>query len=354
MHPSFDQIRQILQAGIAAPSAENKHYLGFELRDTNTTLLHATDAASWDSLPHRRFLALLSYGAVAENMALRAAELGFAQSVRWQLGGSGNRAIGEFKWTPSLLASDPLAQAVALRHTNRRFFRRTALAPATLQRMRDAVQHVPEAQLVWLEGAARGTALEAIRVAETERFRRPALHEELFGAVRFELGWRRGADEWLPPAALEVEPPMRPGFAMLRRWPLMKALTTLGVHHLLGLRAAAMPSRLAPHLGLIVAAGVDPADRALQAGRALQRAWLAATADGVAFQPMAAATVLVEQRPGDGWVSGATQERLKALLGSLSPTPSAVPSMFFRVGHAAAPSLVTGRRPLEHYLLDRR
>ena len=352
MRPSTDQIRQILQSGIAAPSAENKHYLAFELGD-DRVWLHATDAASWEATPHRRFLALLAYGAVAENMALRAGELGYSQHLRWQLAGASDRRIAEIDWTPSLQAPDPLAGAIASRHTNRRFYRRAALAPASLQRMSDAVQRVPEAQLLWLAAPPlRDAALQAIRIAETERFCRPELHRELFGAVRFELGWRRSADEWLPPAALEVEPPMRPGFALLRHWPLMHALSFAGVHHLLGLRAAALPCRLAPHLGLIVAAGVDAADRALQGGRALQRAWLAAAADGLAFQPMAAATVLVEQRAGAGWVSESTRQQLEKLLAQLSPTASAQPCMFFRVGRAAAPSVVTGRRPLEDYLSE--
>jgi hypothetical protein len=351
MRPNLEQIRLILQSGIAAPSAENKHYLSFELH-ADGVRLRATDAASWAVTPHRRFLALLSYGAVAENMALRAGELGYAQSAHWQLDGSADGPIAEFSWTASLQPSDPLAAAIAARHTNRRFYRRTPLAPASLQHMADAVQRVPEARLLWLDTPAlRSAALEAIRIAETERFRQPELHRELFGAVRFELGWRRSADEWLAPAALEVEPPMRAPFAMLRRWPLMRALCHVGVHHMLGLRAAALPCRLAPHLGLIVAAGVDAADRALQGGRALQRAWLAASAGGLAFQPMAAATVLLQQRAGDGWVSAGTQARLAELLAPLSPTASAEPCMFFRVGHAAPPSVVSGRRPLEDYLL---
>jgi hypothetical protein len=345
-----EPLRQILQSGIAAPSAENKHYLRFEVAPDHT-LLWATDAASWADLPHRRFLALLSYGAVAENMALRAGELGYSQEVRWRPDPLRSDCIARFDWTPSLSGPSPLAAAIPQRHTNRRFYRRGALPASALQRLSDATQAVPEASLLWLDKPSlRAAALEAIRRAETERFCRRELHRELFGAVRFDIGWKQTTQEWLPPGALEVEPPMRLPFALLRRWPLMHALSLAGAHHMLGLRAADLPCRLAPHLGLIVAGGVDAADRAVQAGRALQRAWLAAAAEGLAFQPMAAATVLAQQRAGDGWVSPQTQARLITLLAQLSPSPSAQPCMFFRLGRAAPPTVVTERQSLDSYL----
>ncbi len=349
---SPDTLNLILQSGIAAPSAENKHYLRFEVRPEET-LLWATDAASWDELPHRRFLALLSFGAVAENMALRAGELGLAQSVRWLPDPARSDCIGQFRWAPTLAAPDPLAGAIDKRHTNRRFYRRAALPPALLQRLADAADAVPEAALLWLSAPARrAAALDAIRRAETERFSRRELHRELFGALRFELGWKASCDEWLPPAALEVEAPMRLPFALLRRWPLMHALNRIGAHRMLGLRAADLPCRMAPHLGLIVAGGVDASDRALQAGRALQRAWLAAAAEGLAFQPMAAATVLAQQRAGNGWVSPETRSRLLDLLAQLSPGPSAQACMFFRLGRAPAPSAVTRRKAVADYLVQ--
>ena len=45
---------------------------------------------------------------------------------------------------------------------------------------------------------------------------------------------------------------MRVPFALLRRWPLMRASTWLGAHLALGLRAGYLPCALAPHAGLLV------------------------------------------------------------------------------------------------------
>ena len=63
MRPPADQLHRILDAGIRAPSAENKHDLRFQIEGDSVRLL-ATDQASWATQPHRQLLALLSYGAV--------------------------------------------------------------------------------------------------------------------------------------------------------------------------------------------------------------------------------------------------------------------------------------------------
>jgi nitroreductase len=345
-----ERLRQILAAGIRAPSAENLHFLRFE-PGAGTLTLVATDAASWTSLPHRKWLALMSYGAVVENMALRAGTFGYAQDVRWQPDPERPERIAELCWVTTSAPADPLAQVIDARHTNRRFYRRARLEPAVLQALGAATQSVAQTRLVWCDSPElRSIALRVLRLAETERFRRRELHAELFSAVRFDKGWRATAQEGLPPGALQVEAPMRPPFAALRHWPVMRAATWAGMHLSLGLRAAYLPCALAPHIGVVLAEG-DTADaRDLRAGRAFQRVWLAATAAGLALQPFAAPIALSRQKPGFGWVDAGLQERLQSLLGVLVGASGGHPSMFFRLGRAQAPQTVTDRLPVEHYL----
>ena len=350
MRPTPELLRQILAAGIRAPSAENVHYLRFQVLDDSVRLL-ATDHASWAEHPHRRMLALMSYGAVIENMALRSTALGFALVAAWRQSASEPHVVADLQWTPTVAPIDPLNAEIESRHTNRRFYRRTEVPHQSLQLLTTAANEVSGARLLWLNDATRRRlALKAIRIAETERFRQPALHAELFGAVRFELGWNGSCDEWLPPAALQVEPPMRMPFAVLRHWRVMRIANALGVHFALGLRAGYLPCATAPHIGLIVAGG-EAGDLAnVQAGRALQRVWLAAASAGLALQPMAAATALVRQAPGNGWVSAEVKAKLRHLLSTLCAGQPTVPYMLFRMGRCAVPSAVTGRRPVNDYI----
>lgn len=350
MRPLPDALRHILEGGVRAPSAENKHYLEFKCTDDSVDLL-ATDVVSWTARPHRQMLALLSYGAVVQNIALRSGELGYSLNVDWASDVLRSGRVARLHWGESSAVADPLCHAIDGRHTNRRFYRRAALPEPTLARLSAAADVVPGARLLWLaDPVDRGHALRAIRLAETERFRRRALHDELFGAVRFELGWQQTADEWLPPGALEVEPPMRAGFALLRHWQAMRAATFLGLHHALGLRAGYLPCALAPHLGLILTEGSDETLANLQAGSAFQRVWLAATAEGLALQPMAAVTALLRQAPGDGWVDASVQDRLARLVQPFCRDAGERPYLFFRLGQASAPSVTATRLPLHHYL----
>jgi hypothetical protein len=352
MRPGADHLRRILSSGILAPSAENRHYLCFRMRDDSVQLL-ATDCASWARLPHRRLLAMMSYGAVIENIALRSAALGYRLDEALQPDPADLALIAELRWTAAAPVTDSLCNAIDARHTNRRFYRRAAVAPATLERLRRAAGTVAGARLLWLaEAQRRSVALGAILVAETERFRRRELHAELFGAVRFDRGWHDSTAEWLAPAALEVEPPMRRPFAWLRDWRAMRAMNCVGAHFALGLRAGYLPCALAPHIGLIMTDAAGDGLEDLRAGRAFQRLWLAAADEDLALQPMAAATALVRQTPGQGWVSPATKARLEESLAELCERVDGRQAhMLFRVGRADRPSAVAGRRSLHDYVM---
>jgi hypothetical protein len=346
--PHPDVLHGILRAGISAPSAENKHYLRFAIAADDVTLI-STDTDTWWAQAHRRMLDLMACGAVVENMSLQAASAGLTQSTMWLNDPARAARLAQCRWRPGPAQSDDLAKAIVDRHTNRRFYHGT-VAAAVLDRIESAAAAIPGARLLWLVDRQRMTALHAIRIAETERFRRKALHRELFSAVRFEQGWHSSVDEGLPPGALAIEPAMRAPFAALRHWPLMRTLSAFGTHYLLGLRAAYLPCSLSPALGLILMSTQDSAMIAADAGRALERAWLATTREGLAFQPMAAATVLTRQQPGDGWVSPQVQQDIRHALDELTTGRADDAFMFFRIGMAPAPEVRAARPPLTGFM----
>ena len=352
MIPDAEALRQILTAGIQAPSAENKHYFCLEVGAQAVTL-HATDCASWPMHPERKMLALMSFGAVVENITLRAQALGFMTQASWRFDSS---RVVELSWQSATRVVDPLDGAIATRHTNRRFYRRTPVPSEVLEQISAAANCVPGTRVHWLtDGPQRNLALSLIRIAETERFRRTGLHHEMFSAIRFEHGWHGTVPEGLPLAALQVEFPMRWPFAWLRHWRLMRAAHVVGAHQALGLRSGYLLCAGAPHIGLLMSEAADVDVAHSQAGRALERLWLAAELHGMALQPMAAATVLVAQISRPHWVSAATQKRLSDGLGMLSAKlgveeSDARPCMLFRMGRAPTPTAVAGRRPLEQFL----
>lgn len=341
-----DLIR-IAEAGILAPSADNNHHFRIELGD-DTLLLHADADFRHGTAAHRRFLSLISFGAVVENMALRAGSAGFATDTCWDLG-PGAATVATLRFAPASVGTDPLAAAIGQRHTNRRMYRGPALDPAAKAMLAGAMAAGDAATVHWLAGPQRRRAESLIRRAETERFRRRALHEELFDAIRFDLDWKSPADWSLSPASLEVEPPARPVFKAVRRWSTMRLLNIVGAHYMFGLRAGYLPARQAPDLAVLSTTLRGDAGAAA-AGRAFERLWLQATVMGLALQPMAASTALIHEGEPVGGASEALREDLAR--GWRQVVGDGLPCIAFRLGRADPPSMRAGRRPLADYVIE--
>lgn len=341
-----DILLEIARSGVLAPSADNQHVFRIELAES-AIRLWPTNKFAMGTERHRRILGLMSLGAVVENMRLRAGELGFLARVGWFPPDNAGPVV-ELEMQPGRTAlGEDLASAIPARHTNRRMYRGPGLSDSEVTLLSTAVAPVQGACLIWLLGDARRRALGLIWRAESERFLRKRLHEELFSSIRFDLSWHETSDWALPPGALEVEAPMRPMFKALRHWGLMRPLNWFGAHHLLGLRAGWLPCWQAPALGLL-ATSLPIEQGALAVGAAFERLWLRATLLGLALQPMAASAVLPLQSAADRGASDALRAALAA--GWQAITPGITPLMVFRMGRAARPKVRTGRMPVEKYM----
>ena len=334
-----ETLLDIARSGVLAPSADNQHVFRIEITDTAIRLWPTSEFAATTAL-HRRVLGLISLGAVVENMQLRAGALGLITHVTWFLNGSGGPIAQLDIQTGPAVQADELAAAIPSRHTNRRMYRGPGLTESETKLLDSAAGSVKGVRLIWLHGAARRRALGLIWRAESERFLRQELHKEIFSSIRFDLSWRETADRALPPGALEIEPPMRPMFKALRHWQLMRPLTWIGVHHLIGLRAGWLPAWQAPALGVLVTA-LPVEQGAVAVGASLERLWLRGTLLKLAMQPLAASAVLPLQTAADRGASDAL--RLKLNAGWKAIDPGSTPLMVFRIGRAARPTITSSR-----------
>ena len=341
-----DNLLDIARSGVLAPSADNQHVFRIELTETSVRLWPTSEFTATTER-HRRVLGLISLGAVVENMQLRAGELGLAATPSWFLTAS-TGPITQLDLQPaSALLADGLAAAIPDRHTNRRMYRGPHLSDDEAVLLASAVAPVEGVRLIWLQGDARRIALGLIWRAESERFLRERLHHEIFSSIRFDLSWNETADWALPPGALEIEAPMRPLFKALRHWAVMRPLTWLGVHRLIGLRAGWLPAWQAPALGLLVTS-LPVEQGAVAVGVALERIWLRATLLDLALQPMAASGVLPLQSDAE---KGASDElRLALAAGWQFITPGWSARMVVRIGHATQTVVRASRRPIGAHL----
>lgn len=343
---THETLLAIARSGVLAPSADNQHVFQIEVTEATIRLWPSIEFTKTTER-HRRVLGLMSLGAVVENMRLRAGDFGLVAHASWFPTGSAG-PIAELVLLPDPTTSgDALAAAIPARHTNRRMYRGPGLSDDETVHLNTAFAPAGGVRLIWLHGQARRRALGLIWRAESERFLRKRLHEELFSSIRFDLSWHETADWALAPGALDIEMPMRPLFKALRQWALMRPLTWIGAHRLIGLRAGWLPCWQAPALGLLVTS-LSAEQGAVAVGAAFERLWLRATLLDLALQPMAASAVLPLQSAADHGASDDLRSALAA--GWQTIAPGVTPLMVFRMGRAARPTVTSGRRPLDDYL----
>lgn len=339
----------ILCAGVAAPSADNSQPWRFAWEGEDLDL--RIDAERSGRVSDSRYvLSDLAAGACLENMLIRGRSLDYAAEPKIFPREDDPLWVARIRWyrDPDNDRPEPLGQAIERRHTDRRFPWHGPIGAEAQARLDAEAARIPGQRLWWPRTPReRAAALKIITLAETLRFRSATLHAELFSSVRFSAGWRNTCEEGLAPAALAVEPPMRPLFQAMRRSALMRALNRVGAASMLGWRSAGLPIRLSPGLCLIVTPSASRSD-VLAAGRALQRVWLQATLDGLSVQPYAAAGVL-----GLGFVpvEPAFREPLSRVASALADLCGPGHGLvFLRLGRGrSAPPLRSGRRALASF-----
>jgi hypothetical protein len=334
----------ILGAGIAAPSADNSQPWRFAWSGDTLDLRIDADRSGHVS-DTRYVLSDLAAGACLENMVIHARSLGIAADVQTFPSDDDRLWVARISWhrDPACDQPEPLAGAIERRHTDRSFPWRGPITPETQTRLDAQARLIPGQRLCWPRTPdEKKNALDVIRRAEALRFRSPTLHAELFSSIRFGAGWHASCEEGLPPAALAVEPPVRPVFQLMRRPAVMTALNRVGAASALGWRSAWLPIRLSPALCLLVIPSTTRLD-VLAGGRALQRVWLQATLDGLSVQPYAAAGVL---SLGFVPIEAVLQSSLSELAPALSELCGAGHGLvFLRMGHArSTPRVRSGRR----------
>jgi hypothetical protein len=344
---SDDELEACVRAGIAAPSADNRHVV--EFCQVGATLRLAVRPGTIEESAHRRFFHELAFGAIIENIVLAAGALRRSVRVHQDDPWTERGVIADFAFdaAPSHATADPLNTVIFARTTNRKLYakRKRATSEALYEIARTASAG-RDVRIHWIERTGdRSRLLHVVRRSEQERFVHKRLHEELFDAIRFDQGWHRSVEEGLSPGALEVEPVFRALFGGLRHWRIQRAANVVGAARMLGFRAAWLPAWTAPHLALVsVPSGTKDL---IGAGRTLQRLWLAATINSLSFQPLGASVALtfvsskefgVDDRLG-GFISGE--------LASLANGRQVV--MIARLGFASPPSVRSARRAVETY-----
>ena len=247
--------------------------------------------------------------------------------------------------------------AIAARVTNRRPYDGQAVSAEILAKLKEQTPPLDDVVTHWMADRQRLPPLaDLIGRADAVMFGNPTMRKAFLANVRFDAAPDAEVDEGLSLASLELSRGERFGLRMMRWLPnwLLHAAGAMKTF-------AANTRRLvesAAGLCLVTAADRRPATD-LVVGRAMQRAWLALTEQGLAAQPMMSMAVLenVLDQGSPQVVTALGPERVQGLLSELRRLAGEVGdgrlAYLLRWGYAGPVGGRTGRLPLARVAQER-
>lgn len=331
-------IRSVLDTAVWAPSGDNSQPWFFTLRG-NTLRVHLDPAKDNPILNFKLSGTYIAHGALIENIILAAPPAGLTAEAHILPDSADPLCTAEITFSESVASRNPLAAHIRNRHTNRKSYRNRPLDAETLAALATAAEPVAGAKLFLtgnktnIRAAAAASALMEQVALET-----PSIRTLFLGEILWSDAENRSGAQGLYIKTMELPPPVRLLMRRLRNSFVARIANAIGFATMARLTNSRLYAS-APAMGLITVTEETPAAY-IAAGRALERAWLVATAHSLAFQPVTGILFLgrsVEKGNAEGLllrhfdrIRGANATIKK----QFGVEDSDIPMMLFRVGYA--------------------
>lgn len=338
-------IDPLLDAASRAPSGDNMQPWRFHV-DGETVAFALDPARDPSPMNAGQRMSRIAVGAALENLLIAAGSIG----LNPELLDDPTPYLARVRFRGEPDGSAVLDSNLGARTTNRRLYDARPIAPELLARLADATPDRDGICTHWIVGADRLKALAAtIGRADGVMFGDPRMRRAFLGNVRFDRPPAEAVDEGLSLDSLELTASDRIALRVMRQVP-DAVLKLAGASTVFSGKARQL---IVSASGLLIVSAPDGAEATdVRVGRAVQRAWLALTASGLAAQPMMSLPVLSNalDHGDDRLKSALGVERVAALIAdfrALVPEIGARrPAWLMRFGSAPPPSGRTGRLPL--------
>ena len=354
---SLDHLKDVVTAGVAAPSPDNNQPWRFRWQqDALTIFLDRSQALPSDV---RHMFDLMSAGAVIENISVAATQYGLTTEIEplWDPDNSTEfPQVAQVRFFPGA-KPDLLAQCISNRCTNRLLYSKKPLSDQHWERLKDAVAVFPDVHLHIIADRGQLKALaRLVMLADRFRFEYPAFHAEIFRQLRFTAEEAERTRDGLDFRTLALPPGSKFLIKALRSWSLMSRLNRLGLS-----RALTWPSYgcvLCSGGAVLLSVPEFTFAHILAAGRAFERLWLVATQHGLALHPLGSLPIFIAHEEILDGVKLTPQHRqlarrLASSLRELEPSLSGrVLMMVARLGYGPPCRVRSLRRPVESSLKD--
>lgn len=351
-------LARILDLARWAPSGDNTQPWRFEVLGDEHVLIHGYDTRDHVVYDLDGHASQLAVGALLETLAIAASTQGRRVEIARRGDTPNTHLLFDARFIPdAALAADPLAQYIEQRVVQRRPMSTRPLSAAQKRELQAALP--AGYQVTWFEGLAERWRMARFMFANAKlRLTIP----EAYQVHKAVIEWgARYSEDRIPEQAVGIDPVT----ARLMRW-VMASWQRVEFFNtwLMGTLAPRLQLDLLPglfcaaHLGLRAPAPLQGVDDYVAAGRAMQRFWLTASAQGLFLQPEMTPVIFcryhrrgtrfTETLPALG-MAGVLDQRLRAMLGSRDRE-----TLFFmgRLGAGPAPRARSTRKPLPALLQD--
>jgi hypothetical protein len=357
---SDSALEALVAYAVTAPSGGNCQPWRFVFR-AGKLLCYLDEARSRTLLDFGHTASFLAIGAAVENLRLAALSMGRAPTLEVFPEVAEPRLVCRLTFAPGgiLEGEDAeLFRVVGRRVTNRKLGPRVALEPE----LSAALLGTARSAGATLELHGEAATLDALAtiIAQGERLRllNRRMHGEMMNEVRWSAREVASTRDGLDLATLELTPTDVAGMRLVSSWSLMDVVAKLGAG-----RGLERPSKksiaAASAVGLLSYPGSERAAW-FEAGRALERVWLRATALELAFQPMTALLYLFA-RTAHGDATDLDEREVSELARLregftriFACAPGRREAMVFRVAHAGPVSARSLRIPARDVLIIER
>lgn len=341
-----EKLTKIVTAAAAAPSGDNSQPWRFVSRAPDMLEFHALperDNALLNVDDSGTFIAL---GAAIQNAELEAKALGFNPEIRYGaedsltatfvLHGEGNLSLKE----------QELQRAIPLRHTNRKAYEKVPLTEDDRRALVEVAGETEGVSLALVEDRESMSRISrALTTMEEIALKNKTLHKIFFESIFWSEERNAAGGHGLFIKTLELPPPARLLFKVLPYWLVASLLAKIGFPRMVA-ETNARQNASASAFGVIT---IDRFDRRnyIEAGRLLERVWLAAAARGMALQIVTGLLFLsraLDHNDSDAFSAPErarvrhASNQIREVLGGEDE-----PFLTFRVGHALPPSAVSSR-----------
>ena len=349
-----ETMRKILEAAIMAPSGDNCQPWRFAVSNNQIDVYDVPEADT-SYYNYRQRASYVSHGAVLENIALAAPQLGLEAQFDIFPDQDTPECVARITLTECIPKSSELAAFITKRGTNRKIYRGGLLDSAQLNALTQPSDDLPNVFAFLTNKRSEIDRLsEVICLSDRLVYENKRLHDFLYEHIRWSDEEAAKFRDGLDIKTLELKAIDEIGFKLLKSWPLTNFLGKLGVTGAVSTNARKQAGS-ASAIGVIL--GRDPHDPItyVQGGRLLQRLWLQATRMELSFHPMAGICFLM-QRVADRQAGDLSSRHIKMIEDAVrevatltgSPEPNVI--SLFRVGVALPPRARSQRRASGDFL----